>query len=272
MAKSTFLKLGVPVTGDHPVYNANDSWVDNGTLFLFDFGKTACWPTQANPGDGAVFNNLVDGAPSLTSKVTSSGITFLGGALKFGGVANNWLDLGDNYNIASLGATTPNVLYTIWMKRETGFSAAHYQRVIGRATSVNSPDIQFNFSLGVSGINLTFQFQNAAGAISGYALPTGNNGPLDTFIQWGVAFEGGVVKVFKNGTLVASGTPTIAGPMNSLTGQHMYVGGLGSGSSFTPLKAVIARIGMTNLTTTGKTAQERITADYNANHLRITGV
>lgn len=264
-----YLKTSVEITdASLPIFNPNDGWIDNGTQFLFDFRRTTCWPSQADPAVGTTpILNLVTGAPNASIVVPVSGATFRENGIYFNG-ANNVMNVGSatDFELDTLG--NPDVLYIIWIKRETGFSSAGYQNFMGRGANTVAANMEFQMGGAASGLGLNESFSNGAVSAScaGGVAGTLFNSLLDTTVQVCLAFESGYCKSFING--VAQLTPSVMSkPFNNIN-RAIEVGyGVGGPS----LKAIIKRLGMTKLGY-GKTAAERVLDDWNSNHVALNVV
>ena len=251
-----------------PRYYPADGWLDRDTLFLFDAGKTASWPSQADPANGASVINLVEGGSVSTVLKTGANITFRENGFSLPGLGNNFIRAATatQYELAEMG--NPDVLYIIWIKRETGYSTASYQCVIGRGSNTVAGNYEFYINLGPAGDQPGFAFStsslNVSRVLTGAPLTSFQGALLNTTVQLAVAQEGGRTKAFLNGVLAAETDVLFTKPYNNIN-SDMYIGnGVGGNAG----KFLVKRWGMTKLTT--KTAAERVLQDYTMNVARMT--
>ena len=250
-----------------PVFNPNDTWIDDGTQFLFDFDRVACWPTQASPATGnTTANNLVTGNPNATIAKNDSGTVFREKGIFLPGVSGNSIQIGSSTDFELVTLGNPDVLYIIWIKRETGFSTGSYQNFLGRGTNTVAANLEFQVGTISGGVGISGSFSNGTivSQATGTTMNNTFNALLDTTAQIALAFEGGIAKIFINGVLSVGFPVTMSKPFNDINLPIFIGAGLGG----SVLKALIKRFGMTKLGY-GKTAAERVLDDWNTNHTRL---
>lgn len=252
-----------------PYFNPNDAWIDDYTEFLFDARRSACWPSQAAPVHNDIVNNLVTGKANMICRVSGGGMLFREGGFDLTGVAtNDILTLNTtDFQLYSLG--NPDFVSFVWVKRETGFSTTNYQNIIGRGSNTAAGNSEYQIAMGIGGVVTVTSASN--GSVVTYANSASSgviSALLNTTIQLAVAVEGGRVKNYLNGVLIATSSVDFVKPFNNLTGQALR---LGSGVGGPQFKGIIKRWGMTRLGN-GKTAAERVAEDWEANHVGLNVV
>lgn len=240
-----------------------DSIINTGSLFCFDFLDTYCNPlASGNVANGAIFKNLVIGAPDGIANSTGGSImTTSPNGLVFNGVFGASVDLGATYDRSG---DNHSFLALAWFKTDPAVNAA-YPGVLGLCTNTSSGN-QYSIDSGPAPGNITpIATANGVG-MSGSANPT-----LKT--QVAVMWTPGAVSYFVNGALVISqaGPATATAPP---TGTHESIGVSANGmAAFSPFKGNIYRAYKEDLSisaaATGKTitaqALAQVIADYAAN-------
>lgn len=237
-----------------------DSILNAGSLCLFDFANTYCFPKQAAPVSGDTFVNLVDGAPGGVVANYSNAFGFAGGGIfipGYGGATSSYIDLGDNYNLSALGS--PDFLQIAWVKQDAAsYDTVSNQGIWGRSNDISTANCQFHLEMNsqLSGrvSNGTTNVNPVAG--SGFAAPIAKT-------QIAQAWVNGVLYIYANGVLVSSAG--IAGPLNNPAGARAKIGAI---QNF--WKGYVYRTYLENLTVSGKSAATQVLADYNANVSRFS--
>ncbi|WP_439555057.1 hypothetical protein [Dyadobacter sp.] len=247
----------------------NDDWIDQHTEFLFDFGKVACWPTQATPQQSDVIRNLVTGKPNfLVNRTTVSDIAFREGGIFLPGQTSNYLT-ATNAADFRLNATLENPDFVIiyWIKRETGFTTNNYQAFLSRGSSSATAD-QYEIIMRTGTGGLGFEARISNGVTGSSRSLAGD--VVDTYLnktaQLAMAVENGNLITFFNGVEVAR--TAFAKPYNAaIPGEgKMWIGAGAGGAS---LKALVKRFGLTKLIPGGKSAAQRVLDDFNWNKARL---
>lgn len=231
-----------------------DEMINEGTLCLFDISRTDSYANQANPANGTIIKNLVEGGPNAT--VVGNSTTFANGALVLPGLSSNYINMGDNYNMVTLG--NPDFGVSIWTRQDSDYSTAQYQGLIGRMTGTAVGNMQWGLDLGSTGLRTRANVgSNTAvhGAIENADHATG------VPIHYYMASEGGITKLHRNGVLVFVSGSALTKPYANVAGNVL----IGTSPSFQQYKGRVYRWSIENLTLSGKTAAAQALAEYNAN-------
>lgn len=261
---SQVLRAAVEVTDTTlPMFFANDSWIDEGTEFLFDFRRASCWPAQTDPAVGSTqLLNMVPNKAHGTITKTATNVTFREGGFAFAGVAGNFIQIGAIADFKLINLGNPDVLYILWLKRETGFITGS-QTFLGRGISTAAAFSEFRIGSDANGTSLSSSFSNGTTNAPAFASAAAVDALLNTTMQVGLAFEGGVPKLFVNGNLIQTG-PALTKPFGDVNAPIYSMQGNGGVAA----KALVKRIAMTRLNQ-GKTAAERLLQDWNNNHTAL---
>ncbi|ABM38603.1 hypothetical protein [Polaromonas naphthalenivorans] len=245
MASSTIVNVNGNFSDAAMPLLPRDGLINPGSKFLFDFADSYC-----NNGNiagalpnGAVFKNLVDGAPNAINGGTTTTLAAAGG-LVFAGTSNGatFLNLGLTYDLSALNA---EFLVIGWAK--VAANVGNNRGLIGLGTSVSA----YQYSLE----------SNSGGTTLGNAPNTG------AVMQ--VAYTrspAGVSKVFAIGAPVSingSAATTLADYSASPTR-------VGVSPSSIAMIGTIYRVYLENLTISGASAAEQVLYDWVANAGRFT--
>lgn len=261
MSVTQFLKLGVSVTDTTlPIFNPNDPLLVNGSKWLFDFARVACWPSQANPADNASINNLVAGAPSAVVR-TANGISFTNGGFAFPGQTNNFLNLGSSYSFA--GVTNPSFVVLLWMKTDSSLTNS-YQPIIGRGSSTNignAQQVQYNIDSGVAGGKRPRATASSTGSSIPVAIVTQDIAQDTTVNQIALVVEGTAVRIYLNNVLSHTAPTALDGPLFENNLNTLIASGTWKGTVY--------RTYCEDCKTSGRTPANVISLDYAANNGRF---
>lgn len=251
--------------GSFPKVGGPDAIIKNGSRFLFDFRRKACWPSQTVPANGATITNLVknsDGSDAPAATISGSGIGFANGGFVFPGTVNNFINLGASYDFSAI--TNPAFLIIIWVKIDSTKTDA-YQQIIGKGNNTNATNpsaAQYSIDSGIAGGTRPRGLVTSSAASPIATIQT--DVALNTPVQIAMAFEANKVSIYYNGVLSQLAGTTVS---TNLTAQALNTT-IGQGGQ-SVWKGAVYRAYMEDLKTSGKTALEVIAADYNANKTSI---
>lgn len=219
-----------------------DATASAGTKFLFDFLDTYCNAnaTGALPS-GAIFTNLVDGAPNGVNGNTNQ-VNEVTGGITFNGTIFNGINLGTSYN---LSGTNPSFVVIAWIKVGTGVGNDKGLLSLGTSTTV----YQHKMTTSSGGTRITVGAANTGLAI----VNTG--AVMQVAVSWSPL---GVVRAFANGVLVgqSNSAPT------TLTSFAATNTTIGADPSLTAGVGTVYRVLQENLTVSGNTDLAVVMADY----------
>jgi len=261
---------GTTFTGSGLLKLYRDAIINSGSLFCFDFLDTYCNPYAAgNLTNGAIFTNLVPGAPVATLQVpTSSIVTTDSNGVNFASTAGgpSGINLGTTYDMA---ASNNAFLATIWFKTSSSQTGA-YPGVMGLAGNTGTT-CQYAVDTGPTPGQSTTRISSSGGASSATTgiAPT-------TMQQIALLWTPGMAYGFRNGALISNLTAntTLLAP-----GLPEAIGATGGAmSAYAPLLARIYRAWKENITVSAAAsgltplaqATAQIAADYAANSGRFS--
>ena len=266
MSYSQVLKTDVEVTDlSLPIFNPNDGWLTPSTLMLYDFRRPKCYPSQlATPPNGTPAINLVATSGNATLVTSASGMSFTPGKITMTGAANNTINYGANAAYDLVAAGSPDFVALIWFRIHADRSVSNSQGLFQKGTTAaNVASFTFHAAYNGTSNTVNFAVSNGTNQIS---ISTPFN-ELDTWVQIGFAFEGGKVKIFKNGVLAAESATSLTKPLNTSSSPLKSFGT----DAWLQFKGDVSRVGLTKLDE-GKTALERIADDWSANRLAIQAI
>ena len=276
MDTSPYIPTPIPVVdplNELPVFNLTDRWVDGDVLWLIDVDRRKSYPLQDDPNNGTTLGNLAGAGAVATVVKSDNDITFRNKGLAFNGDAGNYIKIGATNAAFLLNAMgNPDVLYTVWFRREDNNAYGSYPVIMGRTRglSYDAPTQEFTLNLGADGKSLLVSFSNGTEVVSVFLAP---GAPVNEFlalvgtsVQVCFGVEGGFVLLFVNGVLKATSSTAFTKPYNNYNTVPIQIGEGYSGSS--GFKGVFHRAGMSKLTG-AKTAAQKAIEDFNTNYARF---
>lgn len=248
--------------GSLPQLGGPDPILKTGSMFLFDFRKKSCWPSQLKPAAEAQITNLVknaDGTSAPPAIVKGINMNFANGGMVFPGASNSCITLGDTYNQA--GKASPSFVISVFLKIDSSKTDA-YQRIFGIGTSTNKgldTTVQFNMDSGVVGSKKPRASVGSASAtVDPITSETTAEIALDTTIQLAMSYVNKRVRIFVNGVFVFSRGVDLAAPLADPLLRELYLGN-------SNWKGTMFRIYGEDLSVSGATDTAVVAAEYAAN-------
>jgi len=238
----------------------------SGSEFLFDFGDAYCLNGKVAGAlaNGAVFKNLVDGAPDAVLVLSAGDIPSIGaGSVGYdleanGGVGGgiSYLGLGDNYDHAvDAHAFYRSITFRI---PAAGYSTGAYTSLFGQ-TNTNNNLAQFIFDTGAAGLNargcIGWTSGGAGSQDSGNAIVLTPGTVVTVGLAWSTTGGLGTLTAFKDGAQVAQATDAKIATLNNPTAPIQL---------FHKAKHKTWRLFGEDLTVSGRTAAAAALADYQA--------
>lgn len=250
-------------------FDPKDPCLNAGTKLILDFDRVSCFPSQADPANGAVLTNLKTN-PNATVVKTATNIVFDEKGFRFNGTTGNFIQVGaaTDYRLSEEG--NPDFANGVWYKRESTDTYGSFPILFGRTNSYayDPANFEFQISLGATGQGLSMHVSNGTVSVGydfGGAALTAYQAFLNQTCHIGLAVEGGVVKAFLNGVLVGS-TAGFTKPYSTYYAQPIRIGQGFSGST---INGVVKRTVMHDLGY-GMAAAQIFAKEYELNSVRMT--
>lgn len=253
-----------------------DGIINAGTRFLYDFGRSACWPAQAAPVLASTFTNLVEPSANVAGEQTAAvdnntlplGWDARGGII-FGGDGDTQharINLGKAYDVGAMS----DVLLIAWLRLPTVASFASTRPILsyqdlGHPNGGLTLYWEFNSGNPLIRARARVASQTTGAPDAGFAV--GFDNLVQVAVRLTRAAGTSTIRLYTNGVLRATNS-SAKDSWQTMANLALWIGSPNSAFSRSA-RHTIYRVSMENLAESGADPVTQIAADYSANLARF---
>jgi hypothetical protein len=248
-----------------------DTILNSGSRYLFDFLDSYSNPNADGAlSAGAVFKNMVDGAPdgefvgaaAIANLAGKAGLSMPG--VGSGGSVTSYIDLGVGYDMAALDH---DFLDIVWFKTPASGLVTGFPQILVLGAFGGESTLQLSLSGGTDGNTPRFSVANSAGVATTRSAAAGTGGGARA--QMAVSRVGNTVTLYVNGAQIST-TSAFTGTLYSAAGQSAKLGAGYKGTIYRVLKEDLTLSGAEAGRTPAAQALAQVAADFAANSARFS--
>lgn len=260
------LKVGAPITSPNAFKTFSDPVLNENSKFLFDFTRIDSNPhSDGNLSNGAVFTNLVEGAPDAVYTLSSTAAQVVAGrkGVYFpGGASGNFISLGTSYD---LYADQPEYIDSLFFKLPaSSYTTTNYQQIVMRSDGTANGSQEW-IDTGVGGVRPRVAMGWVDGSNSqavGHSTDITPGGVVQIALRYKPGSPGSF-DCYWNGALLASSTSGQITSIRSVTASLRLVG--------LP-KWTVYRFYREYIVSGGRSPAAAIAAEYNSNYASLAAL